>query len=166
MLDLLDKVAARGAEILAGQTFSQPAADPCALRWFTYLVPPKRFTSAQGKDFPFGQLWIGGGSEQYAAGVIQVHGWFGIYVPHDQDGDGNVDGEDNYIAAAESDIERLITAVRSLGANRDYAPYSLQQMVWALGDKDGPFVDVTQGHYFLSLVLDFQQEMVLNNNIF
>lgn len=163
MLDLVEMVAARAGDLLTGETFSQPEGDPCQLRCFSYLIPPKRFSAGQGHDFPYGHFWLGNGIETVHVGQVFIRGEFGLYVPLDQDGDGDADAADDHIAAATDDMQRLINGLRQLGADGDYHPYSFEEMSWALGNENGPFVGQGQDQYFANILLKFTQEAVVTN---
>jgi hypothetical protein len=169
VFDLPRIVQTRLAGLLAGQSFDDPDGGVRALRTFVLGLPAKRETAAQGQDYPFAVIRLLGGDETLLDGKLRVRIIGGLWVNpaagEDLDGDGTVegaaDGDDGRLARAERDVGRLLTAIRALGADGNYSPYSLEAMKWWLGDEDGqqPEPDL----YYITADLVFTQEPVFTN---
>ena len=157
MFDLLDQLAIRFSTIMAGKLFDDPVAlaTPREMRVLKLGLQPKRYRSDQGQDYPFTTMRLLGGDDKTGASLIKVELIAGVYVNPDRDGDGDVDVADDMIGAATTAMNQLVTGFRSLGLDGNYFPYSLETMVWQVGDKEG--LHPGPDYYQVSAVLAFSQ---------
>ncbi len=162
MFDLQDKIIARGTELLDGQTFFDPAAGgPAAMRWFPLGLVAKRKQSGQGRDYPFTEVGVLSGKETFRKAEIRALLVTGLHVGPDTNDDGIVDAGDDQAAAARAAMQRVIDAYRGLGWDCNYAPYSLEELSWFVGDEHGNHPGPDK--FYLSAELVFLQEPAINN---
>jgi len=161
MFDVLDLVAAKYGELLSGKTFDVPtAAEKAAMNIIKLGIQSKK-SFLDGSDCPFTVLRLRGGDDSPAAGRFNVEMVCGLHCKPDRDGDGTTDSDAALVANSVADMQTILNAFRGMadmGAVASYAPYSLEGIVWTVGDKDGshPSPDCFE----LRAVLTFSQEPV------
>ncbi len=116
----------------------------------------RRMTGREGDDYPFLATRVTTGSEALTTATITVIVAVGLYIPVDADGDHLHDDP----SAAEQMIEEALTAVRRLGVDGNYCPFSLDAIKWQVGDENGDHPG--PGYYVIAAELTFSREPILN----
>lgn len=154
MLDLITQVKTRLASLMEDQLFDVEIGGTSSIRILQLGITSK----ALGEP-PFVVIRLRSGSDEHMSSTISLELIGNIYVNPDRDSDGETDTDEALIAAAMADMKKLIVGYRSLLADGNYYPYSMESMKYWVGDKnDGqhPGPD----YYEVSAELVFQQSPI------
>lgn len=162
MFDLIEKITARGTGFLNGELFDDPTpgSDTHIMRWFPLGLVPKRFSADQGRDYPFTVVGLLGGKDTAKKGLLRVKVVCGLYVNPDTDRDDDVDQDDTTVEAATAAMQSVIDMIRGLAEDCNYAPYSLEEFSWWIGDEEG--LHPGPDKYYVSAELVFSQAPIIN----
>lgn len=155
MISAIPQVQSRFTSLLAGKMFDLENSDQqVEMRFFPMGLRPKRYTLSH--DYPCTEISVRSGKDTGNQSTFLVDVIVGFHINPDRDGDSDVDQDDDQIIPAYEMLEFIVKSVRALFNNGNYHPFSLEKILWQIGDENGnhPGPD----NYIVPAVLEFQQD--------